>query len=121
MLADPAVVAGIGGNKSLVKISQDGYNSEYLLRSATDEYRLLVRNTDSVKRGVSVIDRHNVQYTHTVFATSTTPVYVRKAFIVIENQQGDTLADPTTIASGLFSYLTASSNANITKLLNMES
>lgn len=123
MFADPTTVTINAVAKNLVRINQDGYSSEYLLRSATDEYVLRIRNskyTDK-KRGVS-IDRHNVELVHTVFpvAPSTTST-VRKAYAVIENQQGDTLTDPTNVAAGLFAWLTASTNANITKLLNFES
>jgi hypothetical protein len=108
--------------KNLVKINQDGYSSEYLLRSATDEYRLRIRNQSRTdKKAGAVYDRHNIELVHTVFATATTPVYVRKAYVVIENQQGDTLTDPTNLAVGLLTFLTASSAANITKMMNFES
>jgi hypothetical protein len=123
MFADPATITINAVAKALVRINQDQYSSEYLLRSATDEYRLRIRNTSysDKKRGV-VIDRHNVELIHTVFpvAPSTTSC-VRKTYVVIENQQGDTLTDPTHVAAGLFAWLTASTNANITKLMNFES
>jgi hypothetical protein len=121
--ADPAVITVNGVAKSLVRIRQDGYSSEYLLRTATDEYRLNVRNTSYVdkKRGVS-IDRHNAELLHTVFPVApATLSTVRKAYVVIENQKGDTLTDPTNDAVGLLSFLTASSAANVTKMMNLES
>jgi len=123
MFADPAVVTINAVAKNLVRINQDKYSSEYLLRSATDEIRLNIRNstrTDKA-RGVS-IDRHNAEIVQTVFpvAPSTTSI-VRKAYVVIENQAGDTLTDPTNVAAGLLAFLTATSNANITKMMNSES
>jgi hypothetical protein len=119
MFADPAVVTINAVAKNLVRINQDGYSSEYLLRSATDEYRLFIRNTSYLdkKLGVS-FDRHNVEIVHTVFATSTTPTIRRKTYTVIENQIGDTLTDPRNVALGLFAFLTS---AKIDQLMNQES
>jgi hypothetical protein len=120
MFADPAVVTINGSNKSLVRINQDRYSSEYLHRTATEEYRMIVRNNTRTDRARAVkVDRHNVELTHTVFPVApSTRSYIRKTYVVIENEQGDTLTDPQYVASGLFAYLTA---ANITKLENFES
>lgn len=121
--ADPAVITINGTGYSLVRINQDGYSSEYRLRSTTDEYRLLIRNTSYMdkKRTVS-IDRHNVDFTHTVFAVAPSTIdKVRHIYVVLENQQGDTLTDPVLEAIGVLSFLTASSGANLAKLLNSES
>nr|UJQ85267.1 MAG: hypothetical protein 2 [Leviviridae sp.] len=123
MFADPAVITINGVAKSLTRINQDGYSSEYVLRNALDEYRLFIRNKPRIdkKRGVS-LDRHEVDLIHTIFpvAPATTST-IRKVYAVVENQQGDTLTDPVLTAAGLFGYLTATSNANLTKLMNSES
>jgi hypothetical protein len=122
MFTDPQTVTVNAVAKALAKINQDAYSSEYLLRSSTEEFRLRLRNTTYRPRGGSVtFDRHNAELIHTVFATATEVAKVRKTYVVIENQQGDTLADPTYVASALLGWLTASSNANITKLMNFES
>jgi len=119
MFADPAVVTINAVAKNLVRINQDKYSSEYLLRSATDEIRLHIRNTSYTVKATGVrMDRHNVELVQTVFATGSAPAFVRKTYVVIENQIGDTLTDPQYIASALFSFLTA---GNITKLMNQES
>lgn len=123
MFADPLTVTVNGAAKALVRINQDQYSSEYLLRSTTNEYRLRLKNQSYLdkKRGV-MIDRHTIDLTETVFPVApATLSTVRKTYTVIENQQGDTLTDPTNIASALFAYLTSSSNAAITKLMNFES
>lgn len=123
MFADPAVISINGSNKSLVKINQDGYSSEYLLRTDTEEYRLNIRNTSRTDkvRGVR-IDRHNAELIHTVFPVApSTLAIVRKAYAVVENQQGDALANPAYVAGGLLSFLTSSTNANILKMMNSES
>lgn len=124
MFADPAVIAINAVNKSLARVSgpMNG-TSEYLLRSATDEYRLVVRNTKRTDKSTGAkFDRHNIELTQTVFpvAPSETAT-IRKAYVVFENQEGDTLTDPTYVTNGILSFLTAGSNANITKLLNNES
>ncbi|DAD50264.1 TPA_asm: coat protein [ssRNA phage Gerhypos.4_9] len=119
MFADPQSVTINSVAKSLVKINQDQYSSEYALRTATEDYRLRIRNTSYRPKGSSVLfDRHNAELVHTVFATSTAPAFVRKTYVVVENQQGDTLTDPGYIAQGLFAWLTS---ANVTKLMNFES
>jgi len=121
--ADPAVVTINGSAKSLVRIRQDNYSSEYRLLTATDEYRLNVRNDTRFdkKRGVS-IDRHNVEIIQTVFPVApATLSTIRKSYLVVENQRGDTLVDPVNVAAGLLAYMSASSAANVTKMLNMES
>lgn len=121
--ADPAVITINGVAKNLVRIRADGYSSEYLLRSSTDEHRLNIRNTTYLdkKRGVS-IDRHNAELIQTTFPVApATLSTIRKVYVVIENQRGDTLTDPTNVAVGILSFLTASSAANVTKMMNLES
>lgn len=120
MFADPSVVTINAVAKNLVRINQDQYSSEYMLRSSTNEYRLSIRNTSYLdkKRGV-MIDRHNFELKETVFPVApATLSVVRKTYVVIENQQGDTLTDPTKHAVGLLAFLT---EANITKAMNFES
>lgn len=123
MFADPQTATVNAVAKAMQKINQDKYSSEYLLITALDEFRMHIRNTSAVnkRRGV-VVNRHNVELVHTVYpvAPATLPT-IRKVYFVIENQQGDTLVDPTYVASALFAWATASSNANITKLMNFES
>jgi len=123
MFADPQTLTVNSVAKNLVRINQDQYSSEYLLRSTTNEFRLKIRNSSYLDKARKVmIDRHNVEFTETVFPVApATLSSVRKTYIVMENQQGDTLADPTYDAAALFAWLTASTNANITKLMNFES
>jgi hypothetical protein len=120
MFADPAVVSVSGATLNMVRINQDKYSSEYLLRSATDEWRMHIRNTSyqDKRRGVA-IDRHNVELIQTVFPVAPATVStVRKAYVVLENQVGDTLTNPRDTLLGLQAFLTS---ANISKLLNQES
>lgn len=45
MFADPQTLTVNAVAKALVRINQDQYSSEYLLRSSTDEFRLKIRNS----------------------------------------------------------------------------
>jgi len=121
MFADPFTVTVNGVAKNLIRINQDRYSSEYVLKGALDEYRMTIRNSPNQtdkKRGVT-FDRHNVELIHTVYAVApATRSYIRKAYFVFLNEQGDTLVDPQYITSALFAAFTA---ANITKLENLES
>lgn len=123
MFADPQTLTVNSVAKALNRISSGQGSSEYLLRSATEEFRLNIRNTSYTdKKRQVVIDRHNVESVHTVFPVAPSLVsQVRKTYFVIENQRGDTLTDPVYLASALFTWATASSNANTTKLINYES
>lgn len=120
---DPQTITVNAVAKDLVKINQDGYSSEYLLRSTDGEFRLKIRNSTYRDKARNVlIDRHNVEFTETVFPVApATLSTVRKTYFVIENQQGDTLTDVRYDAAALFAWATASSGANITKMLNSES
>lgn len=82
--------------KILSKINQDSYGSEYLLRNPTDEFRLKIRHLkESGKKTAEILrgmDRHNIEFTQTIYATSTTPEIVRQVYAVIRVSPGD---DPT--------------------------
>lgn len=120
MFADPAVVTINSVAKNLVRINQDKYSSEYMLRSATDEFRLAIRNTTYLDKKLgATISRHNVEIIQTVFPVApATQSIRRKAYVVIENQDGDTLTDPRNVALGLLAFLTS---AKIDQLMNFES
>lgn len=120
MLTDPLSITVNAVAKSLVKINQDKYSSEYMLRTALDEFRLTIRHSSYTDKKRSVdIDRHSIQLVHTVFPVAPAVTsYVRKVYCVLENQQGDTLLDNAYAARAIFDYLTLS---NIGKLQNFES
>jgi len=123
MFSDTLTITIAGAGKTLNRIKQDQYSSEYLLRTSTEEYRLFIRNTTTSdrKRGVN-IDVHNVELRHTVFPVApATLSVVRISYFVVKLQQGDTLTAPVDEAAGLFGWATATSNAALTKLMNYES
>lgn len=120
MFADTITITINSVAKVLNRINQDGYSSEYYLRSANDEFRLKIRNssyTDKA-RGIKV-DRHNVELVHTVFPVAPATIsIVRKFYSVQENDAVDVVIDNAKFGAGTAAFLT---EANITKLLNWES
>lgn len=120
MFADPLVITINAIAKNLIRINQDGYSSEYLLREATGEYRARIRNssyTDKT-RGVKV-DRHNVELVHTIYPVApATLSTVRKVYHVFEMDVGDDSALMAKTVAGLSAFDT---EANATKMLNFES
>jgi hypothetical protein len=107
--------------KTLNRVRDVDYGSEYRLRNANiEEYRVLIKNSSYVDRSTKVAyDRHSFELTHTVHpvAPATTPT-IRKSYLVLENQQTDTIVDPVKHAAGMMAFLT---EANLTKLVNFES
>lgn len=105
--------------KTLTKINQDGYASEYLLRDTLDSFRAKIRHTRVTKKGaVTGYDRHNVEVVHTVYATTLVPEIVRKVYLVFEQDTADAM---TFEVKALADWLIASSNASIVSLANWES
>jgi hypothetical protein len=107
---------GSGGTARVCsKINQDAYSSEYLNRISTDEIRVRIRHSkEAAKAGQSYpMERHNVEFTQTVFATPTAEEKVRQIYVVIRNRADDALVDVTNLAEALPFWLT---DANLDKL-----
>lgn len=94
------------GTKVLNRINQDSYGSEFYLREATKEFRVKIRHTkDAANAAGIVMERHNVEFTETVFATSVLPSFTRHMYAVFRNQVGDTTVDPGYLFAGAIDYL----------------
>lgn len=113
-------LGGSGGTaKTLSKINQDKYSSEYLLRSSTDEIRARVRHSkETVKRDSPEMERHNVELTQTVFASGDMPAKIRQCYIVVRTQVGDDLGLNVDVAQAVTYFLT---EANLLKVVGWES
>lgn len=121
MFSDTITITIDEAPKVLNRINQDGYSSEYFLREVTGEYRLRIRNSSYLAkdRGSVRVDRHNVELVQMLYPVSPSTVpMVRKMYTIIENDQGDTITDPTDLAVGLVAFHT---EGNIIKLMNWES
>jgi hypothetical protein len=120
MLGSTLTIPQVGGDKVLVKISEQNYSSEYLLRATLDEYRARIRHTEvgpTAARPYKV-DRHNFEIVHKIFQAGDVPEYERKFYFVIETKPGDAA---TALADAVADLMIASSNAFLVSLNGWES
>lgn len=104
---------------TVAKINQDGYGSEYLLRSTLSSWRVRVRHS-VVKATASrpAYDRHNVEIVQTIFATDTVAEFDRKTYIVFECLASD---NETQHIEMLCNFIAGDSGATLSSLLGWES
>jgi len=121
MFSNTIAVTIDGVAKTLVRIKEQDYSSEYYLRETTQDFVLRIRNTtyaDKTRGGKSV-DRHNVELINTVFPVSPATIsVVRKTYIVFENDIGDTVDHVVDLVLGFADFLT---EPVLTQLTNRES
>lgn len=120
MLGNTLTLPQAGGDKVLVKINQDGYSSEYLLRETLVEYRARIRHT---KVGANaqhdyVADRHNFEVVKTIFEAGDVPQYEQKFYFVIETKPGDVA---TALVDAVADLMILSTNAFLVSLNGWES
>lgn len=121
MFADTLTVTINSVAKVLVRINQDAYSSEYLLKGTLDCFRLRLRNTSYVdkKRSGLKVNRHTVELTQEVYPVSpAVNSLVRKVYTVFENDDNSVPADDAKFVTGLLAFQT---EANTLKLINWES
>jgi hypothetical protein len=116
--SDPITITINAVAKTLAKINQDTYGSEYFLRESLQEFRVKIRNTSYTNPAKQVVDRHNIEFTNVVYATTTAPALTRKAYTVYENVRSDTDAS---VLQDFVGFVAFNTSANIQKLLNYES
>jgi hypothetical protein len=106
-IANPLVLNFDGGTKSLLRINQDSYGSEYYLRETTQDFRVKIRHSRETagKNGV-VIERHNVELTQTIFATvAGTPDEVIQTYAVLRNAKTTTSANLAKLGDAMSDFL----------------
>lgn len=123
MFTDPASITPTGGSaQALVFIDRDNLKSRYQLRETLGDWQLNIRNSQYTKKNGKVTERHSIDLTHTIYAVAPATVpTVRKVYLVFENEQGDVIADSVAEVGGLLAFLSASTNANVTKLIGNQS
>lgn len=103
--ANPLVITigGSGGTaKSLNRVNQDAYGSEYLLRESTQEFRALIRhNKLTPAAGKLPLENHNLELQQTVYGTDGAPDVVRRVWVVIQNNKADTYSDVADLGNAL--------------------
>lgn len=87
-------------------------SSEYMLRTSTEEYRFKIRHSHIDRKGLDPltrgVDRHNTEFTHTIFATPTTREVIRKAYATYEVYGSDDVAAVSLDVKGYLDYISAS-------------
>nr|UJQ85520.1 MAG: putative coat protein [Leviviridae sp.] len=118
--SDPTTITISTVGKTLNKINQDNFGSEYLYRSSTEEVRLRIRHqNESAKVGVTPFERHNLEMIHTVFAVAPAVVNTERRYsFTARVKRGDDPASALASAKGLIGFLT---DANVTKAIGWES
>lgn len=109
-----------GVAKVLTKLTEQNYSSEYRLREASGNMTLKIRHSSFADkaRGGRSVDRHNVEFVHTVYGTGDDPNTIRKTYFVIENDVRDTDADVVKTSLGFFGFAT---QANLEDLVEGQS
>jgi len=120
MFSDTLTVTVNAVAKTLVRINQDSYSSEYALRETTGAYSLKIKHTTFfAKARGKTVERHSVELTQTVYpAVSGGVNTIRKAYSVFEFDQGDIVADELNFSLGFAGFETS---PNLTRLINFES
>ncbi|UJQ85849.1 MAG: putative coat protein [Shiltuvirus faecivicinum] len=119
MIGDTVALTVNAVGKTLSKINQDSYGAEYYLRETDREYRMKIRHSKQAPTATGKpVDRHNVELTCTILATSTTPSIVRTAYFVLVNEHDDVYLDNRYIAKALADW---QSTANLDKVYIWES
>lgn len=118
-MADPLVLTVNAVAKSMNRINQDSYGSEFLYRGVTEEYRSKIRHSVVNPKGYNVpYDRHNFEVVRTVWATDTVPQYYDKFYIVAERLPSNPdVHMPNAVAD----LLIASSDAFLVALMSWQS
>lgn len=121
MLGDTITITHNAIARALSKINQDNYSSEYMLRTATEEFRLAVRHSlESVAKTSALppFERHNLELRVTTFATATTPETTNIFSVVIRSRRGTDPAATLLTAKAAVAWFT---DPNISKLIAWES
>lgn len=118
-ITDPTSFPLSSGAITFTRVNQDGYSSEWLSRQTLYQMRMKIRHSVVPAKGSEPAkDRHNVEVVKTVYATSTVAQYTEKVYLVFESIQSNSSVE---FPNALANWLIASTNAQLTKLVNWES
>jgi hypothetical protein len=108
-IPNPLVITVNAVAKNLPRINSDNYGSEYYLQETLQEFRVKIRHSREAKPvgGALQVERHNVELTHTVYATSTTPAITVTEYVVIRNDANNTAVNMGYINGALTGLLTS--------------
>lgn len=101
-VANPYVISVNSVEKTLPKINQDKYTSEYLLKESTGELRMTIRHSkENVQPDGTQFDRHNVELKQTIYGVDGDPDEIIIAYLVLRASAKTTNTDLGYIAVAL--------------------
>jgi len=100
MLANTLTITIGGSAKTLTRVNQDNYGSEYRLLTATERFTLKIRNSSQKSSGLSY-DVHNVVIEHVTYATTTTTEKTLTASTTLRGVIGSDPAKLADLSDGL--------------------
>lgn len=108
-ISAPLAITFNGDAKSLSRINQDNYGSEYFLNEGTQSFRVKIRHSTESPNGAGVrLDRHNVELTWVQAADGDTPAITTQVYVVLRDDAGRIAAtDLEHVAGALTGLLTA--------------
>lgn len=119
MFGNTLIIPLSSGSKTLVKVKTEGYSSEYIYKDALQSIVCKIRHTKSGGTGSKpLMDRHNVEFVRTTFATLTTAAVVQKAYFVMEQSNNDTAYE---LMDALADWAIATANSNLISVVAWES
>jgi len=91
--------------KVLNRINQDSYSSEWSLLETDRSYVMFLRHSKRKDSTGREFHRHNAELTITVYATPTTPEYVRKYYSVADFPKETLIATAKDEFTGTLTYM----------------
>jgi hypothetical protein len=118
--ANPLVINYAAGTKSLPRINQDSYGSEYYLREATQEFRCQIRHSkETPKLGAAVVERHGVTITRVVFAVpGVSPERTQQVLLTFRVEKTDSVTDAAEIGASLTGLINEAAFVDLGNWLN---
>lgn len=116
MLANTLTITIDGTAHTLVRVNQDNFSSVYIKKDATQAMQLDIRQSVEGPKKASpdvAVDRHNIAFSHTVYAT---PTASEKYYTVTATMRSRQSSDPAwldKITTGFITLLTAQKTAII--------
>lgn len=121
MLASPTTVTIDGTGHILSKIREDNFSSVYRKKDVGLQIDLNLRHSYEGKpTDQNRMERHNVEVVYTTFSLEGIPT-IHSAYVVLRTPQSLGASPVVKTAAGLLTWLTASTNANLTALAGWES
>jgi len=118
LMLSNTIVFNDGTSRTLAKINQDAYSSEYMFRDSTLQYVLKIRHSKTKATAtVPSYDRHNVEVVKTVFAAGGSPEVKTKYYFVMEQEGNNT---NVALADAICDLCIASTNSFLVDILGWQ-